>query len=477
MTSHAQLAPIAQEYCSAELGDLRRTWRFAKIAERLSKNPQKSFPKAFGSSAALEGFYRFINNDAFGLDELMGSHADASLARTQNAGTVLAIHDSTQFTFTSQRDGFGATTHGSVANGFLAHMSLLVAERDGTPLGVTHVETWTRTGTKERQKRMKGQKKALGPSEFLRWQRGVTAVECQAKNRFDVIHVADAESDAFDLMAAMVQSDAAFVIRCANVRRVVLCDDAKCTLGEAAASAKNTYRRQVQLTGRRYTQSQVRIRGKRHPQRAGRVAQLAIGAVQVVIPKPSSSSSDSQSIAVACVRVWEPAPVPGQPEVEWILLTNLPASTSEELARVVDIYRRRWLIEEYFKALKTGCAIEERQVESYEALVKVLAIFIPIAHRLLFLRHLHGLRPEAKPTEAFSKVELKIMLNSPSNRELPPPKNLEEAMLHLARLGGHLRHNGKPGWLTLGRGYEELLLLRQGWEMAKKYGKNARNDQ
>jgi hypothetical protein len=73
--------------------------------------------------------------------------------------------------------------------------------------------------------------------------------------------------------------------------------------------------------------------------------------------------------------------------VEWKLLTNLPIDTPEQVAAIVDAYRARWVIEEFFKALKTGCAYEKRQLETFRALMNALAIFSVIAWRLLVLRH------------------------------------------------------------------------------------------
>jgi len=32
------------------------------------------------------------------------------------------------------------------------------------------------------------------------------------------------------------------------------------------------------------------------------------------------------------------------------------------------------------------------------------------------------------------------------NKGLAPPKTIQLAMLHLARLGGHIGNNGSPGW-------------------------------
>ena len=70
------------------------------------------------------------------------------------------------------------------------------------------------------------------------------------------------------------------------------------------------------------------------------------------------------------VRVWETDPPRGQPAVQWVLLTSEKIGSAAALQRVVDIYRKRWLIEEYFKALKTGCSLEKRQVGSFDALRK-----------------------------------------------------------------------------------------------------------
>ena len=88
------------------------------------------------------------------------------------------------------------------------------------------------------------------------------------------------------------------------------------------------------------------------------------------------------------IHVFERKPPKGQPAVEWFLLTNLPIDSDEAIAFAVDCYRARWTIEEFFKALKTGCQFEKRQLESAHSLLNALAILAPVAWRLLLLRHL-----------------------------------------------------------------------------------------
>ena len=167
------------------------------------------------------------------------------------------------------------------------------------------------------------------------------------------------------------------------------------------------------------------------------------------------------------VRVWERKPPAGQDPIEWVLLTNEDVGTPAALERVVDLYRKRWLIEEYFKALKTGCSLEKRQVESFAALKKVLALLAPIACRLLLLRALHRQSADAPPSAGFDEVDLTLIVQA-QRQPTPWPKTLEEAYLLLARLGGHIRNNGPPGWMTLAAGYETLLILRIGWFIARQ---------
>lgn len=47
-----------------------------------------------------------------------------------------------------------------------------------------------------------------------------------------------------------------------------------------------------------------------------------------------------------------------------------------------------------------------------------------------------------------------------------PVVNAEQATYAVARLGGHLKRNGLPGWITFGRGFLELLTAQIGWRAA-----------
>lgn len=465
----ARVQPLPRVTCEfegASLGDARRSARLLEIAEALDRDPRGGFPRAMGSEAELEGFYRFINNDGFSPGEILAPHVAATLQRARDSACVVVVHDTTQVAYggLARRDGLGIVSS-RYDQGFIAHVALMLSA-DGTPLGVAHVETLTRSGTKRRgSSRTHRVKREDDRRESLRWVRSVNAVEDARDGTFEAVHVTDAEGDFFELLADLHQRRARFVIRAGQLDRTVEIDGAPVSLRAAVNGVKPRLYREVSLSERRFAKRSVRHHN--HPERSARSVRLAIGTTTVRIRKTKYSDVRCEPFAVNVVRVWEVAPPAGEPRVEWILLTTEAADTSAALARLVDTYRLRWTIEEYFKALKSGCSLEQRQIESYDGLRKVLALFVPIAYRLLLLRSLERAAPGRPAGLMFSPAELHLMRHAPSNRGLPAPTTLSDALRHLARLGGHLRNNGRPGWQTLARGYEKLLSLRLGWEIAR----------
>ena len=172
-------------------------------------------------------------------------------------------------------------------------------------------------------------------------------------------------------------------------------------------------------------------------------------------------------LTINVVRVWEANPPPGESPIEWKLLTSEPIESPEDVEEIVDKYRRRWLIEEYFKALKTGCAFEKRQLESLSALEKALAIFLPIAWRLLLLRDLSRAVPTAPASFLLTSTQLEI-LKALAEKPLTDEPSMEDVAYAIARLGGHLKRNGPPGWQTLGHGFRNLLQAEVGWKAHQK---------
>jgi len=453
---HAYAPDLSTELADAELGDKRLSRRLCLLAERLTERPGESFPKAL-NDAELEAAYRFFGNDQVTPKEILAPHFRQSALRAAELPRVIVAHDTTQFEFTGQtkRQGLGHLIR-PAAQGFFGHFSLAMSA-DGArrPLGLLALETVFRLKKTIGHKQWT-RSQSLG--ESARWLRCVDAVEEQIGGRAEAIHVMDREGDQYALLAALSEASRSFVIRSFQDRRLAGEDEAR--LRAVACAAKVTLCRNVPLSPRPHIKGP---KGKRHPARRHRIARLSFAATTVELHRTSDAAkSRSATLRLNVIHVFERKPPPGEPAVEWFLLTNLPIESDEAIAFAVDCYRARWTIEEFFKALKTGCQFERRQLESAHSLLNALAILAPVAWRLLLLRHLARSDKTAPASSALTHKQLEV-LRAVAKKPLPARPTARDAMLAVAALGGHLRSNGDPGWLVLGRGMHDLLLLELGW--------------
>lgn len=56
------------------------------------------------------------------------------------------------------------------------------------------------------------------------------------------------------------------------------------------------------------------------------------------------------------------------------MLTNREVATLEDAAQLIDWYRCRWEVELYFHIIKTGCQVEQLQLETMERVERALAL-------------------------------------------------------------------------------------------------------
>jgi hypothetical protein len=161
-----------------------------------------------------------------------------------------------------------------------------------------------------------------------------------------------------------------------------------------------------------------------------------------------------------------PIPPEGEQAIEWKLVTREPVETPEQILSVVDYYRCRWPIEEFNKALKTGCRVEARQLVNVAALINVVALLTPIAWSILHLRTLANSSKPPPATAVLSPDQLAVLNAHPKTKKYfqsSDTPTARDALHAVAALGGHLKRNGAPGWLTLFRGYKTLTELVLGW--------------
>ena len=455
MGKAAELEVLA-EFEGSALGDVRRGNSLRRLALSLAVDPTASFPAATRTDAALEAAYRLLRNKAVSMEGILAGHYAQTVERASSESVVLAVHDTTPFKFSGNRDGLGPL-HGR-GQGFQGHFSLLVRPGEARlPLGVIAVQTWVRPQGGQKITKTTGQS-----MEASRWKKGAALTEQRVAGKCEVIHVMDREGDSYDLWAELMAAKSRFVIRNSRRRKTENGE----WLSDAIERATTIIEREVQLSGRRARNDLFNRR--RNPARESRLARLALSAQSVTLLRPLTCSEHlPETIRVNFVHVREVETNGSELPVDWVLATTEPIESIADIERIVDVYRSRWVIEEYFKALKSGCDYERRQLESEHTLSNGLAVFVPIAWQLLLLRALSRQDEGASATEALTQTQLSILATE-SGKKLPTKPTVRQAMLAIAGLGGHIKNNGEPGWLVLGRGFQYLLTLEKGWMASKR---------
>jgi Transposase DNA-binding/Transposase DDE domain len=448
---------LANEVANENFADGRLNDRLRRLMLGLAKNPQLSLPRAF-DSAGLEAAYRFFSNFKVMPADILRPHIKATSERAAGSD-FLVVHDTTDFSYRhdGERRGLGRIRR-NVATGkqaFLLHASLAIAgDSSHRPLGLAAIKTWVRSED---------------PSgvEYLRWEEQCHEASAALDGHRHAIHVMDREADDYQMFDALMRDGHRFVVRSLNDRIVETeqgLNKLRATLRLAPAVAE----RDVKLERRR-SKNNSRA-DKTHPPRPQRKARLQYAAARMTLKRPLSkrvlNTSPPATLDINVVHVWEPEPPEAHEPVEWFLFTSEPIDTPEQQLAVVDHYRGRWMIEEYFKALKSGCNVEKRQLEDYESLVNLLATLAPIAYQMLLIRSEARRAPDDDGTNVLPPAQLEVLRVMGRLKLSEKPTN-REIYFAVAALGGHIKYNGDPGWQTLRFGYEELTTLTAGWMAAK----------
>jgi hypothetical protein len=442
----------AQELASARFGDARLTKRLIRIVSDKLAKPTASIPQASGSWAASKATYRFLASPQVTPERIRAAHGDATLQRVQRHSTILVLQDTTELDYTTHphTSGLGYLDHAS-CRGLKVH-SGLAATVDGVPLGLLHQAVWTRDPATKGQKR---RSRPQAERESQRWLTTFDAVQQLVPPSTQLVVVADREADIYPLFIAPRDARTELVVRATYDRGLVG--------GERLA----TVAAQVAWQGSR----SVTIPG--NGTRKARTATVQIGWAEVQMlpptdyPKPASAPRPSVQLVV----VEERDPPAGVKPLRWWLWTTLPVTTWDEAVRVVAYYRARWLIERYHFVLKSGCGIEQLQLETGIGLERALAVCCVVAWRLLWLTYQARQTPDVPCTTVFATHEWQALVCTVQRTPIPPaqPPTLAEAVRLVAQLGGFLarRGDGDPGVQTIWRGLTRLDDIAATWLLAR----------
>lgn len=424
------MAWASEEFSGAALGDQRVTKRLIRVVDDLSANPTKSIPIACGGLAETKAAYRLLDNAALDWRKALEAHGQPTVERMAKEARVLCLQDTTELDFTSQPGiaGLGRLSY-ERQHGMYVHPTLAVSE-SGVALGVLDAWMWAR--------KPKGEADVL---ESRRWTEGYERVAELAARlpHTRLVYVADRESDLRELLdrAAELQHAADYLIRANHDR---------------ALAEGGRLRGQVE---RQACLGEVEFALPSAPGRPGRTVVQSVRAARVTL---APRGGERREVTVILAR--EESPPTGDKPIEWLLLTNEPIDTLEDACLRIAWYRRRWLVEIFFRILKSGCQVEALQLETVERLERALVIYLIIAWRILHLVTLGRECPQLPCEVVFSPGEWQAAWLIGKRQPPPPtPPALGEMTRLVASFGGFLGRtgDGHPGPKALWEGLLKLM--------------------
>jgi len=432
----------------------------------MEANPQASLVEQAGDVASLEAVYRFFANDRVDPERIFDGHARKTTQRASAHECVLVVHDTTEFRFggAKHRQGLGRVSTDK-KDGFLAHYSICLG-LDGEPLGTLELFAWSRLDV---TKRAKAKGRLRDPDrESLRWIENVERTSERLAGRTSPIHVMDREGDQFELYAMLLDQGERFVIRMGHDRRLSKGrgkDDTP-RLNQVLGEGPALFVREVEV-GRRERDPSTKKRVV-FPPRARRTARFEVRAKSLKLHRSHMQSTHlPDAVMLNFVEAREVDLPQGASPIVWRLVTTEPIESQADVQRVIDIYRRRWLVEEFFKVIKSGCNFEAHQLESVKRLLVALVLESAIAWQLLRLRHVARHQPDAPGAPLLTPHQLEALKRVRRLRGIVSSGlTVSDVVDDLARLAVHLPANGPPGWALLKRGLRKLDLLAEGMQLA-----------
>ena len=426
-----------EEMAQAALGDRRLNRRAAALLETMSAHPSQSIPAKSSGHAEMTAAYRFFSNGRFNEQQLLEPHRIKTIERVLQESVVLTVEDTTQLDYTShpQTTGLGPL-YQEYLRGLFLHPMLAVTPA-GVCLGVLGAKFHAREA--DRPKLTPGEKAArdLVEKESYRWIDGYQQANALAQmGTTQVIYVADREGDIEALLDEAQGQRAHVLVRARHDR---LLEEGE-RMWDTVWNTRVLGRHEFEMAAR--------------PGRKARRVLQTIRAQEITLPE---TAKREHPITITVVIAHEEHPPEGEEAVSWTLLTTLPVRGLAGAVQIVEYYRCRWVIEEYFKVLKGGCAVEELQLETAERLKIAITMYMIIAYRIFFMVKAGRDNPNIPCTAIFEEEEWKTAYTATMKKRPPkkPPRLLDITKM-VAGMGGYIESNGGlPGaktlWIGLGK--------------------------
>jgi Transposase DDE domain len=423
----------------------------------LVARPGSCVRRLAGTRAREIQFTRFLRNASVTATEMAAHAAERTAARAARRDVVV-IQDTSELALGGRRakaSGYGPVGKGGALRGLLLHAVLAVDAGTGGVLGLVDAKVWNRRGGKVTDRRSR----KTSDKESQRWLDGTMRAGEVLAAANSITGVSDRESDIYEHFARR-PSHVHLIVRACQNR----------TIETGDADQTNLLFAQVDSLPE---QGRIEVKIPAAPGRKARTAELAIRFSRVVLCKPLHGAAPDlpATIALTVVDVRETStPQDGKP-VHWRLLTTHTVANLGEARRIVDLYRMRWTIEEFFHTLKTaGFNIEAADIGDPKVMIKFVTAATVAAVTVMQLVKARDGTTGQSLADAFDPADQPILeavsarLQGKTERQKNPhPRgSLAFAGWVIGRLGGWTGYYGKPGPLVMRRGLDDFQRIKYG---------------
>jgi hypothetical protein len=444
-----------EEFGAADLGDERRTARLVRMARRLAEGPAGAVSRVFDDLAERQGAYDFLSNDDIRSGAVLGAASAAAAGRCGGHDVVFVPVDGTSITLTDRAKSkpLGSVGPRKFPTRGLKLIDAIAVTPDGTPQGLLDLQFWSRS-PKPAARKSRFKRRQQRETEMRYWNLAVDAVTAVMESNAPSVRpwfVMDREADEAGLLGKLSEADAFFTIRAAQ-NRVVEHQGRRKKLFSAVRASKCLGIRVLQLS--------------RSPTRRARRAVLEIRATHLALQVPTyRTHKERAAVNVGAIEVREVGN--HRDKLRWVLLTNYPISTLQDVERVLTSYEMRWRVEDFHRTWKAGgCNVEQVQLRSAEGIRKWATLLAAVATRAERIKHLARTQPDAPATIELAEDEITALIFAKRRIKTRVEKipddipTMKLATRWIADLGGFAGHykGYEPGATTISRGLEKLAI-------------------
>ncbi|MCG2718710.1 MAG: IS4 family transposase [Nanoarchaeota archaeon] len=428
---------IQKQFKDSNLIDKRLRSRAILLACNMMENPPLSIPKQNGNWKNTKAAYRFFDSEKICFSELIKQHTNKTKEMVKKKKKILAIQDTCYISYSHHNSVDGLSDIGGEfgSKGIILHSTMAVDPNKKCPevLGLLDQCIHRREQKVDKNESYKDYQKRWKESKI--WEEASNRSDIDSINLIDVM---DREGDVFDIINNCLSLNHDFVIRAKNNRLLQNSDGEK--LFEFVKTLNSL--------------GDIELKTRKRPNQIPRKAKLSISSSKVILLGPKKRKKET--IKCNVVHVIEKNPPENQNPLEWILLTSLDVNCFEDACEIIKFYNHRWLIEEYHKAIKSGCKVEDKQFKTVERVENYLGIANVVAIRLLQLKDLARNAPKLSAKKIVEPLKVDILLKY---QEIDKDDiTIYEYYREVAKMGGFLarKSDGEPGWQSIWAGELKL---------------------